>query len=210
MTVSGISVDTAQKSLAAAKDSTKNTIAGAYSTIDDAIHKKADEVFSNADTNRPIFSVLTSNSQAVLTAQNNRLLIQKVLARESAAAVIADDTPSLIGELQAVASETETVRVFLLSVITALNSAISTNTISDAAIAAYRADASAALFNLNSLKATLTSTIENLNAKENAVSAAKENFSPGSISENTDIKSAQANLDAAQANLEKTFIRSPI
>jgi RND family efflux transporter MFP subunit len=208
--ISGISVNTAENSLSAALESSRNTVASAYATIDDAVHKKADAAFSNANGANPIFFVSTSNSQAKLSAENSRLTVQPILEREAAASSASPATAdALLDELETLSAEAEKVRLFLTNVVVALNGAIATGSVTDSAIAGYRADASAALSAVNGLKSTLTSAAENLKAKRAAVLIAEQNLS-GSTGENADIKAAEANLAAARANLEKTVIRAPI
>lgn len=208
-TIGGISVSTAQNSLSAAIESSKNTIVSAYATIDDSVRKKADEVFSNPTGGSPTFFVSTSNSQAKLTAESNRAGVTAILSREASAGQPSSDPAAILSELQALSAEAETVRAFLSSVVTALNGAIATGSVTDSAIAGYRADASAALAAVNGLKATLTGSIQSLQAAQNGLQIAEESLTSGT-GENADVRAAEANLAAAQANLEHTIIRAPI
>ncbi|MES2014839.1 MAG: efflux RND transporter periplasmic adaptor subunit [Patescibacteria group bacterium] len=207
-TVSGIGLGSAQDSLNAAITSAKNTIASTYATLDDAVNKKADEVFSNANSAQPKFIVSTSNSQLVLNVESKRLAIQTVLAREEKANTPADAASALL-ELQNITSDIGEVRDLLSATVAALNKAIASGSITDSAIAGYRADVSLALSNVNGTATAVNSAIENLKAKTAAVQISTENVS-GGAEQNSDVRAASANLQAARANLEKTIIRAPI
>lgn len=208
VTITGIGLGSAQDSLAASITSAKNTIATAYATIDDAVSKKGDVVFSNPNSSQPKFTVLTSNSQLVLNAESKRLQIQTVLAREEKAPT-PTDAPSALAELERLAGDITHVRDLLSTIVAALNKAIASGSVTDATIASYRAEASLALSNVNATASSVNSAIENLKAKLAGVQVSTENLSGGS-SQNADVRAAEANLQAAKANLEKTIIRAPI
>ncbi|MEK9177327.1 MAG: hypothetical protein AAB923_03450, partial [Patescibacteria group bacterium] len=82
--------------------------------------------------------------------------------------------------------------------------------VTDAAIAGYRADMSAAVAGMNGLRASLAGTIQDLKVKQAAVVIAEEGVAPGLTGVSADIAAAEANLAVAQAGLEKTLIRAPI
>jgi RND family efflux transporter MFP subunit len=206
--VTGIGLGSAQDSLAAAVTSARNTILSTYATLDDAVHKKGDEVFSNPDSSQPHFIVSTSNSQLVINAETGRLAIQTVFAREEQANP--PTTPeSALSELATLSNDAKEVRGLLSVIVSALNKGIASGSVTEAAIAGYRSDASAALSNVNGAAANVNAAIENLKTKTAAVQVSSENLSGGG-SQNADIRVAQANLQAARANLEKTVIRAPI
>lgn len=207
VTVSGIGLGSAQDSLNTAIESAKTQVSTAYATIDDSVHKKADEVFSNPNGNSPTFFVSNADSQAARNAENGRVAMQPILARESSSSV-PNTADALVSELKTLLTEATKVRDFASSVVTALNTAIPTGAVTDSAIAGYRADASASLAQMNALRGAISGAIENLQAKQAAVSVSQENL--GSSGTNPDILAAQANLAAAQANLEKTILRAPI
>ncbi|MES2135141.1 MAG: efflux RND transporter periplasmic adaptor subunit [Patescibacteria group bacterium] len=208
VTVSGIGLGSAQDSLTSAINSAKNTISTTYATLDDAVKKKNDSVFSNPNGSQPKFIVSTSNAQAVLNAESKRLAIQAVFTREENASTPTDASSALV-ELENLRTDVAEVRELLSLTVSALNKAITSSSVSDTAIASYRADVSLALSNVNGVASSINSAIENLKAKIAAVEVSTENLS-GGASQNSDIRAAEANLQAARANLEKTVIRAPI
>jgi RND family efflux transporter MFP subunit len=134
--------------------------------------------------------------------------MQPILSREASVSVGA--TPdALLAEMNLLLTETASVRDFLTSLVSALNAAIATGSITDATITGYRTDAGVALSSVNAVRTSLSGAIENLKAKQAGVSISEENLSGGGA-DNPDIQAAQANLQAAQAGLEKTVIRAPI
>lgn len=207
--VSGITLESAKSSLVSAEDAAHNTIETAYATVDDAVHKKADETFSNPNSPQPMFFVSASNTQLVLYANASRLAIQPILVREVSALPVVGNDDALVAELQALSSETSKIHDFLGTVSAALGSAISSVSVTDTNIATYRTDINTALNNINALRTTIASGIENLNLKRGAVLAAEENLSSGA-GENADVLIAEAGLDGALAQLQKTIIRAPI
>jgi len=209
-TVGDIGVESAQTAFTSALEGARTATQSAYATVNDAVQKKADEVFSNPESNTPHFIVSSSNSQAVRDAENKRGAMQAILARHASVGNVPLDDAILLAELNTLLTETAAVRDFLTNVVTALNSAIATGGVTDTAIAGYRTDASTALTSINALRATINTTIENIKSKRAAVTIARENLSQNATGENADVRAAEANLASARANLEKTFIRAPI
>lgn len=207
-TITGIGLGSAQDNLNSAVTSAKNTILSTYATIDDAVNKKADSVFSNSTSPQPKFLVLSSNSQLVLDAENKRIQIQSVLVRENKA-VIPNDAQSALQELENLSRDIAQVRELLTTIIATLNKGIASGSVTDAAIAGYRTEVSIALGNVNGSASAVNGAIENLRARIAALQVSTENAPSGSAP-SADVRAAQANLQAAQANLEKTLIRSPI
>lgn len=210
VTVGGIGVENAQNSYTTALSSARSAITTAYSTIDDAVHRKADETFSNPNGTNPHFSLSTSNSQLVSTVDGERLSIQSILARHATIDTATMDADALLVEMNTLSSEVATTQDFLQDLVLTLNNAIATYNVTDAAIASYRADASAALANVNALATSVSGNIENLKAKRAAITAAQTSLANGPSGESADIASAQAGVAAAQAQLEKTYLRAPI
>ncbi len=207
--IGGIGVGNAESAFNAALEGARTITESAYATVNDSVRKKTDQFFSNPESNAPRFIPSSSNSQIVGNAENKRLGMQAILSRHEHGGALLDDT-TLLAELTMLVAETGLVRDFLTDSIAALNNAITTSAVSDSAIAGYRTDASAALSNINAIRATLNNTIENVKSKRAAVTIARENLTENATGESADVRAAEANLASARANLEKTQIRAPI
>ncbi len=208
--VGGISVENAQNSYAAAIDTARSTVQSAYSTIDDAIARKADQTFSNPNSPQPHFNVSSSNSQLVVNVQNDRLAMQAIRARESTVVVATLSPGDLLAELSLLGSEVKSVQNFMQDLVAALNAAVPTYGITEATIAGYRADVSAGLASINALASSLPGVSEMLKTKRAAVDIAQTSLATGSTGESADVAAAEANLALQLAGLEKTLIRAPI
>ncbi len=208
--VGGIGVGSAESSYAAAQDTARATLQTAYATIDDAVSRKADDMFSNPGSSQPHFNVSSSNSQLVSDVEGGRLAMQPILTRHSGVQLATMTAEQLQAELATLAAEIKLAQGFMQDLVGALNGAIPTYSITDATIDGYRTSASAGQAGVNALAATITSTSELLTAKKAAVAAASTGQATGVTGVSADIAGAEANLAAAQANLEKTLIRAPI
>ncbi len=208
--VGGINIESAELTLKSAEESARTSVSSAYATIDDVVRRKADQTFSNPTSPVPQFNLSSSNSQSVTLAENGRVAMQPILARHAAASPENLTADALSAELERLQKEVVTLQSFMQNVVAALNGAIPANGVTEATIAAYRADVSTASATVNALAASLTATIENLRARKAAVEVAKTSLATGTSGVSADVAAAEANLAAAIANLEKTLIRAPI
>lgn len=208
--VGGIGVENAQSSFDSAIDAARATVQTAYASINDGVRRKADAAFSNPTSAQPHFSVSTSNSQLVNTLEGERVQMQAIIVRHSLTSSATMNADQLLAELTTLSSEVKTAQDFMQDLVSALNSGVASASVSDAAIAGFRADASLGLSSVNGLASSLASAIEILKAKRAGVTIAETNLATGSTGESADIAGANANLSAALAQLEKTLIRAPI
>lgn len=208
--VGGITVESAETSYASAQDSARAAIQTAYATVDDVINRKADQTFSNPKSPQPNFNVSSSNSNLVNQVEAGRLAMQPILARHAASQLATMNADQLLAELATLAGEVREVQTFMQNLVSVLNSAVATYGVTDAAIAGFRAEASAGLASANSLASTVTATTELIKAKRAAVAAASTGQATGVSGVSADIAGAEANLALALAGLEKTLIRAPI
>ncbi len=190
-----------------------SALRSAYVSLDDAVHTKADALFSNPQTTQPVLNLSVPNGQITINVQSQRVALDPLL--DSVNTIAGDtSTANIDDNITAVIAKARTVEVFLDGLVDALNGAVTTPTVSASAIASYQTSISAArtevlgaISSLTAAKSAYDSALSGANVAQNSASAGTEN----------DIASAQANvkaalgaLNAAQANLEKTIIRSPI
>lgn len=210
--VGGIGVENAQSSFDAAVDSARAAVQSAYAVIDDAVRRKADAAFSNPTSAQPHFLVSTTNSQLVNEVEGERVQMQAIIARHTQTVTATMTADQLLTELGTLTAEVKTSQDFMRDLVSSLNNGVANNSIgiTDSVISGYRTDASVGLSAINGLATSLAASIEVLKAKRAGVAIAQTNLATGSTGESADIASANANLSAALAQLEKTLIRAPI
>lgn len=190
-----------------AKSGALNALLSAYSSVDSAIRGTADPMFTNPTGDSPQFTVNSTNSQLVVSLNYTRPSLTALWNRETARAGSLAHTDDLATELSTTIGEVRTVRNFMDSILTVLNSGIPSTTVSQTTITAYIASATAA-------RTALTTTLSSLTAAQSALTSAQQ---PGASGASPDVaageaalKQAQGALAAARATLEKTILRTPI
>lgn len=173
-----------------------NALQGAYSSLDDAIHTRADQLFTNPRSSSPILSITVPNSSLVNMLQSSRVSLEATLtnARVLSSTALPENAIERSEEMLLVVQE---VRTFLDNLIQAVNETLPSSSVSASTLSGYQ----------TSLATARTQTL----AAASSLTSAK------STVESNDLKAIQANvtsalgaLNAAKANLEKTIVRSPI
>jgi len=197
-----------------ASDAAMATLQSTYSALDDAVHAKADPLFSNPRATSPMLLPFTiPNSQIVVDVENERTGLDQLLLSAQTLSDAAT-SPDVDADIATMTADAQTIRAFLNDLNQAISQAQPSQNISAATIAADQAAVAAARTEVVSALSGLAGAKTAYDAAaSSAVTAAN---SAGSASGN-DVASAQASvksalgaLDAAQSNLEKTVIRSPI
>lgn len=212
----GTNVSSAQSSLSSAKESAVTSLSSAYSAIEDAIHRKSDDMFDSPDTNVPHFSVPTTETQLATQAESARVTMGVILKRQTERSQSLSTGDDLLAEIKRTDQELRSVRSYLDNLIVVVNKAIATNGVTSANIATYKSDLSAARANVNTAVTNLTSARETLTSRQAAVDVAQQNLGQGTTVDEADILSASASVKQAQgayasalAAYQKTIIRAP-
>ena len=208
----------AQTNLAQTKTSTIDTIRNAYGVNDDAIRSKLDVVFSNPRTTNVQFSMNTSNQSIVNKITQERVTVEAMLNAEAERSQNLNASSDLVAELAQAADDTRQLKSFADDVAAALNIAIASQSISQTTISGYIASASAVRSSFSTSLSALSAASQALtaaSAQADVASTQLQQDTSGSRPEDdaaarAALKQAQGALNAAQANLEKTIVRSPI
>lgn len=199
-----------------AKNGLYNKIQDAYIKSDDAVKNKVDQFIYNSQTSSPTLSFST-NLQLKNEIENKRVLIENILISWKKSTDSAD-----INKINQYTEETkknlDEMDSFLNKVSVAVNGLSPNSSLSQATIDNYKADVSIARTNINTAKTTLLSAEEklrqaesNLLISENELLLKKAGPTPEAIlTQESKIKSAQANIDSIEAQIAKTVIHSPI
>jgi multidrug efflux pump subunit AcrA (membrane-fusion protein) len=212
--IANINNASADVSLEGAKTQSRNTITAAYSTLDDAIRTKTDPAFRNPQTREAHLNVTIADAKLIIKLEEERTVIETMLRAREERNKTLDAQNDLLSELSKIEDEARMVRDYLDDLSLAYSRSIVDNNASQAAIDGFKANAGIAR---NAVSGALTSIAQSRNALNASISAnaiAEKNVTQGNtqsiVSGAAQIKSAQGNLDAAKARLEKTIMRSPI
>ncbi len=217
ITILELSQESAKNSIATTQSAAVGTILSAYATIDDAVNKRTDSIFSQPSSDTPSFSVLTSNSKSAIEAQNLRRSLLAILAEnaQSARSITADSR--LLEIITKTENDLRTTRTYLDVLIEALAGGIESSSVSAATIAAAKAEAIGSRAAVSGAVAALAGAREQLTQREAAYRIAVKNLeiarAGGQIE---DVQATRGGLEAAEgalaiarASLEKTIIRAP-
>lgn len=209
-----ITSGSAELSLESSKTSALNAINAAYVALDDAVRVKSDGAFRNPQTRDPQFIVNTNDSKLSIAIPQERGAIEVMLkAREAKNRTLTIDS-DLITELNAVESDTLTVKDFLDDLALAYSRAIPDASVPQATVDGFKAQNGLARSGVSGTLSSIGGARSALNASIAASLVAVNNLtqtSQGSTaSADANVKAALGALNAAQVRLEKTIIRSPI
>jgi RND family efflux transporter MFP subunit len=211
--ISGLDLSQANQSVVNTRSAAQAALQSAYAALDDAIHTKADTLFSNPRSITPTLNLNVPDGQLTVTIQNERWHLEQTLSDAASlqASAASSDTDATIA---AMSTDAQTAASFLNDLIQAVNEVQPNANLSAATIAADQSLMGAARTEVVAAIASLTSA---KSAFDNANSGAAVASTSAGASTGSDIAAAQANvkialgaLNAAKANLEKTIVRSPI
>lgn len=209
---SNISATQAAQNLANAKASVTTSLQSLYATLDDAIHTKSDTLFTDAGSN-PRLLLSVPDSQLVITLQNQRTQLEISMARAEDLAN-ATTRADVVADISTMSGYTQLVSSYLSNLVSALNKAQPNDAVTATQIAAYQtsvgAARSAVASGLGSLPSIKTSYESAAAAAASAANSAGAGTSNSISIAQANVEQAQGVLNAAQAALEKTIIRSPI
>lgn len=211
----GTNVSSAESNLATAKEAAVTALTSAYATVEDAVQRKTDSMFSGAETGNARFLVPTSETQLALQAESQRVALTPILARQSEKVQTLTTTEDLIQELKRTEGELGAVRTYFGTLTPVLNKAISAGGYTETQLAMYRSDVSTARTNISTAISALTTARETLASRVAAVEVAQKNLEQGSTADEADVLTASASVKQAQgsyasalAAYQKTIIRA--
>ncbi|MAJ97095.1 MAG: hypothetical protein CMI56_00585 [Parcubacteria group bacterium] len=200
--------------------SARNTLLSAYAASDTAFSGGIDVFFSNPDGANPKLMFVSTNSSQAIAAEHGRFILENTINRHAAAS---EDVSTLSNaevrtEIDVLEKEMLEIKSMLDNVISALDGAVPTASITTTTIASYKTTASAARTSILGTLSSLSAARGALNAAQTALTVAQENESQGITgAQPEDVAVAQAQLESAQATLaqavaqlENTRVRAPV
>ncbi len=183
-------------------------IGTAYAAADDAIQNQTDNLFSQPNTNNPIFLVSYSNSQTVINIENQRVAIGVALATWYNATIATSSSQNSlaatgVATLQEIGSYLDTLAL-------AVNSATPNSNLSAAMLAAFKVDVVTARAEVNGSLAALTGAQAGLASAEDALALAQAGATPQQIeAQQAAVTQAQAAVASAQVALQNAELIAP-
>lgn len=212
--IAEISSGSASQSLEEAKIQTVNTIATAYTILDDAVRTKTDTAFKNPQSSNPLLTVNMSDSRLLISLPQQRVTIEELLKSREVRNRTLSTKDDLLAELDTLEGGAQTVKNYLDDLSLGFSRAIPDTSASQATVDGYKASTAIARASINGLLSAISGARTTLKASMTANSIAEKNFSGNSMSKNAttdaNLKIALGSLNAAQSRLEKTIVRSPI
>ena len=185
----------------------------AYAALDDAVHTRADLLFTNPRTSAATLILTVPDNLLVSNVQSGRIALESLLA-EAQSVVNDPDSIDFDADSATFVADAQTVNTFLTNLIKAVNETQPSQNFSAATLAGYQTSLATAR---TEVVAAISSVTAAKSAYDSAVSSATTAANSAGSGTANDIAVAQANvkqtlgaLDAAKATLEKTIIRSPI
>jgi len=152
----GISSNQAANSATNSAAAAVTAMQSAFSAMDDAVHTKADSMFSNPRTITPQLTLTVPDNQLSITLQNERSQMESIIADASKHA--SDTSGSNIdANATAIASDGQLVITFLNNLVSAANEALTSQSVTPATLATYQASAGAARTEVVSALSALSS-----------------------------------------------------
>ncbi len=211
-------VSSSERAYADARQSLVDSIRQAYTYADDAVRNKADQLFSNPQSNVPVLSIAVSDFQLKTDIESSRFSLTELLNtwKGTVNVVTAEDSNVFTFAKTSLAHATK-VRLFVDKLSLAVNALTTNSTISQTTIDSYKASVATARNNLNTAIDGLNTALAGINTAESNLTVARGELAlkrAGSTVEA--ITTAEAKVDEAkaavlnaEAALAKTYIRAP-
>ena len=194
--------------VAQAENALTSARSSAYMNADDAVHTKADQIFSNPRSSNAELVVLVPDMMLSNKVQNERVALEPVFTTWNTSLTSTNDIENL-----AASSETNlrTVASFLDDLTTALAKVQPGGSISAATLSGYQTSVNAGRLNVSSSLAALISADTAYKAAEGALTLAQAGATQNDIdAQKAAVDAAQASVAAADAAAGQTVIAAPV
>lgn len=204
-----VGLDQAKTALNSAKQKAVSTFKSTYNTINGLILNSIDPFFSNPNT--PLIGLRISGKGYTATLNNERKSYQSLLPEWQQRANNLNTKSNLVSELNYALDQVKKTINFIDTFIVVLNSQTRDSQYSETELQSLIANFTGLKGNLLSIEVEIENSLNGLTNAENNLRRAEVSSSGSSISlVDAQVKQALGTLRAAEANLAKTILRSPI
>ena len=173
-------------------DDVPDIIQDAFVKADDALHKQIDEIFDNDDSSNPQLTFLSTNSQAEIDTEWQRLIItSKFNDLKTIVSALPADQVGRLTAMQDTKGKLAVIRDFLGRVLDAVNFAAG---VSQSAINTYKT-------NINTARNNINGEISDITVQEQAIAAQKITNENNITAAKAKVNDAENTLAAAGADL---------
>jgi len=202
-------VENASISLEAAHESMINVMQDAYTRSEDAIRSKADQLFNNPKSQNPDLKFTTTDSSLRVDLNSSRIILETALVTWKSDLDALSSLSDLDTMIVSSKGNLDQIKLFLEKISSALNGALTTSTITQTTIDAWKVNISAARTSVNLAVTNHSSAKEKLNTAETALVIAQNELTlkeSGSTPEQIDaqkaaVEQAKANVASQQADI---------
>ena len=206
---SGVGLNESATALTSAKNGAVNTYRQAYNTVNGAVYNNIDIFFSDPQGSLP--GLRLSGQGKTVELNNERVAFQQLLIDWQTRSNNISANDNLKSELAYAKTNTERTILFVDSFIALLNGTDNDNAYTDAEIQTFSNNFNALRSSLINTRSSIDNALAGINSAEDAVERSQLSASGGTYSaSDAQIKIALGSLQAAQANYQKTIVRSPI
>lgn len=182
-------------------------IGNAYTAADDAVRNQVDNLFTNPDSNNPVFMVPVTDSQTLNNIESSRISMESVLDNWYAALSSSTNPGTLTGIAD---SALGNVQSYLDLVALAVNGATPQSSISATTLAGYKVNVATARAEVGAAISTLTAAESGLQTAQNTLTLAQAGSTPQAIqAQEAVVAQAQAAANAAQVALNNSALVAP-
>lgn len=211
-------VDDAKAAAANARKSLVDIIQESFTKSDDAVRNKVDQFFTNGRTASPQINFQMSDPALEFLVEQGRVSIENILNSWASSLATPNSEKNLVSFTRAADSNLRHIRSFLDATSLALSALGANPTLSQTTINGWRSDVSTARTTINTAISNLTAAEEklrsaesNLIITENELALDRAGSTPEDIaSQEATLRQAKARVEATEAQLAKTVLRSPI
>ncbi len=194
-----------------------DAIEDAETASEDAVYNKIDKLFSNPRTVVPELIFNSLNNPAELRSENSRVTVGFMLSSwltDVGGLSLSSDLPGAVSDAQ---ENMRTLLTLLSDLNTALNSAILSSTFDQDDIDSHETTIASARTTINTKNAALTASLTSYRSAQANLDASEKNLTlkkAGTIQADVNaqaaqVKSAEADLQNARAQLAKTLVTAP-
>lgn len=206
---STVGVTDAENNLRNTKTTAINNIKAAYNTTNGIILNSVDQFFASPNASLPGLRI--DGKGNTLQLNNERVGFQTMLPQWQARTNTLTTNSNLVAELEYSLENVRRTISMIDTFITLFNTQGANNRYTDAELTSFSSNFTSLRANLIATQSSLNNSISAIQSSEDALARAKISASGGTSSAaDAQIKQALGSLRAAQANLAKTILRTPI
>jgi len=210
--------DSSLSALETEKSSVVNNLKSIYASSDSDIHGNIDGFFINPKSASPTVNFIVSDAQLKIDIESKRAKIEYILNDWKSKTSNITEEGDLFSALDEAEKNLLEIRSFLDLGLLVKDVSTNNEGSSTGVIASFKTAVTTARADINTSLTSVTNLKSALNAKTSAYNIDEKSYEQALTgSRNEDVESAEASLrqalaslDSAQANLDKTIIKSPI